>query len=94
MAQKHFIGWEGKILFGTIAKPGMFGLSIVSKENYLTYSTQFIFFMIRLVRGNVVVVAIDICGKSSITREWIYGIMWKHVLTFMFSVYLFICLSV
>ena len=65
---------EGKVLFSTIAKPGMFGLDIVSKENFLAYSTQFIFLVIRLVPGNVVMVAIDMCGKSPITGEWIYGI--------------------
>ena len=30
--------------------------------------------MIRLAPGNMVIVAIDICGKSPITGEWIYGI--------------------
>ena len=33
---------EGKILFSTIAKPGMFGLSMAPKDNFLDYSTQFI----------------------------------------------------
>ena len=61
-------------MFSTIAKPGMFGLDIASKENFLAYSTQFIFFIIRLVPGNVVMVAIDMCGKSPITGKWIYGI--------------------
>ena len=61
-------------MFSTIAKPGMFGLDIVSKENFLAYSTQFILLVIRLVPGNVVMVAIDMCGKSPITGEWIYGI--------------------
>ena len=56
------------------AKPGMFGLGRTPKENFLTYSTQFIFLIIRLVPGNVVMVAIDMCGKSPITGEWIYGI--------------------
>ena len=53
----------------------MFGLDIASKENFLAYSTQFIFSIIRLVPGNVVMVAIDMYGKSPITGEWIYGIM-------------------
>ena len=88
---------EGKVLFSTIAKPGMFGLDMVPKEGVLIYSTQFIFLIIRLVPGNVVMVTIDMCGKSSITGEWIYGITWKHVLAFMFFVcylfvYLIICL--
>ena len=60
---------EGKVLFRTIAKSGMFGLDIASKENFLAYSTQFIFLIIRLVPGNVVMVAIDMCGKSPITGE-------------------------
>ena len=52
----------------------MFGLGMVSKEGFLTYSTQFIFLIMRLVPGNVVMVAIDMYGKSLITGEWIYGI--------------------
>ena len=32
-----------------------------------------------LVPGNVIMVAIDMCEKSPITGEWIYGITWKHV---------------
>ena len=89
---------ERKVFFSTIAKPGMLGLGMAPKENFLAYSTQFIFLMIRLVPGNVVLVAIDMCGKSPITGEWIYGIMWKRVLRFMcfvyLFIYLFICLSV
>ena len=64
----------GKGLFSTVAKPGMFGLGMVSKENFLAYSTQFISLIIRLVPGNVVMVAIDMCGKSPIMGKWIYGI--------------------
>ena len=52
----------------------MFGLGIVPKETFLAYSTQFIFLIIKLVPGNVVMVAIDMCGKNPITEEWIYGI--------------------
>ena len=62
-------------MFSTIAKPGMFGLDKVSKENFLAYSTQFIFLVIILVPGNVVMVAIDMYRKRPITGEWIYGIM-------------------
>ena len=41
----------------------MFGLGMVPKEGFLAYSTQFIFFIIGLVPGNVVmVVAIDMCS--------------------------------
>ena len=53
----------------------MFGLGIAPKDTFLAYSTQFIFLIIGLVPGNVVMVAIDMCGKNSITGEWIYGIM-------------------
>ena len=60
---------KGKILFSKIANPGMFGLGIAPKENFLAYSTQFIFLIIRLVPGNVVMVAIDMCEKSPITVE-------------------------
>ena len=85
---------EGKVLFSTIAEPGMFRLGMVPKEVFLVYSTQFIFLIIRLVPGNVVMVAIDMCRKSPIMVEWIYGITWKYVLAFMFFVYLFVCLII
>ena len=86
---------EGKVLFNTIAEPEMFGLGIVPKEVFLAYSTQFIYLIIRLLPGNVAMVATDMCGKSPITGEWIYGITWKHVLAFMFFVYyLFVCLII
>ena len=55
---------EGKVLFSTIAKPGMFGLEMRPKENFLAYSTQFIFLIIRLVTGNVVMAVIDVCWKK------------------------------
>ena len=61
-------------MFSTIAKSRMFGLGMVPKESFLAYSTQFMFLIIRLVPGNVVTVAIDMCGKNPITGEWIYGI--------------------
>ena len=50
----------------------MFGLGIVPKEMFLAYSTQFVFFKIRLVPGNVVMVTIGMCGKNPITGEWIH----------------------
>ena len=65
---------EGKVLFSRNVKSGMFGLGIALKETFLAYSTQFVFLIIRLAPGNVVMVAIDMCGKSPITGEWIYGI--------------------
>ena len=65
---------EGKVLFSRNVKPGMSGLGIALKETFLAYSTQFVFLIIRLVPGNVVMVAIDMCGKSPITGEWIHGI--------------------
>ena len=70
----------------------MIGMS--PKEGFLAYSTQFIFLIIRLVPGNLVMVAIDMCGKSPITWEW-NGITSKHVLAYMFFVYyLFACLII
>ena len=61
-------------MFSRNVKPGMFGLGIVQKENFLAYSTQLVFLIIRLVPGNAVMVAIDICRKIPMTGEWIYGI--------------------
>ena len=61
-------------MFGRNVKPGMFGLDNAPKETFLAYSNQFVFLIIRLVPGNVVMVSIDMCGKSPITGEWIYGI--------------------
>ena len=52
---------EEKVLFSRIAKPRIFGLGMTPKENFLDYSTQFIFLIIRLVPGNVVMVAIYMC---------------------------------
>ena len=49
-----------------MAEHAMFGLDMVLKENFCAYSTQFIVFIIRFVLGNMVMVAIDICGKNSI----------------------------
>ena len=57
----------------------MFGLGIVLKEIFLVYSTQFVFLTIRLVPGNVAMVTINMCEKSPVMEEWIYGITWKHV---------------
>ena len=62
-------------MFSTTAKPGMFGLGMAPKENFLAYSPQFIFMIIRLVPENMVMVANDMGRKSPITGEWIYGIM-------------------
>ena len=39
------------------------------KEDLLAYSTEIIFLTMRLVPGNVVMVAIGMCGKSPITGE-------------------------
>ena len=58
--------WKGKVLFSTIAKSGMFGLGMVLEEDFLVYSTQFIFLIIRLVPGNVFMVAFDVCRKSPV----------------------------
>ena len=67
----------------------MFRLGVAPKETFLVYSTHFVFLTIRLVPGNVVMVAINMCGKSLTTEEWIYGISWKHVylnISFLFTV--------
>ena len=61
-------------MFSKNVKPEMFGLGIAPKEIFLAYSTRFVFSTIRLVPENVVMVAIDMCGKSPMTGEWIYGI--------------------
>ena len=66
--------YSRKVLFSRNVKPGMFGLGIVQKETFLAYSTQLVFLIIRLVPGNAVMVAIDICRKIPMTGEWIYGI--------------------
>ena len=56
VALKHLFGC---LLFGTIAKPGMFVLGMTLKEGFFAYSTHIIFLIIRLVPGNVVMVTID-----------------------------------
>ena len=65
MALKHLFGSQGgrEILLCTITKPGKFRPGMVRKEGFHAYSMQFIFLIIRLVPGNVVLVAIDMCGK-------------------------------
>ena len=56
---------EGMPLFSTIAKPA---LGMVPKQNFLAYSTLFIFLKIRRVPGNVVMVATDKCGKNLVEK--------------------------
>ena len=51
-------------MFCTIVKTGIFGLGMASKEYFLANSTEFIFLIIRLVPGNVVMVTIDMYEKS------------------------------
>ena len=76
MAGKHlFVCQGGKGLVSRNVKPRMFGLGTGPKEIFFAYSTLFVFLTINLVPGNVVMVGIDMCGKSPITGEWIYGIM-------------------
>ena len=64
------------------------------KEGFLACSTQFIFLIIKLVPGNVVViVAIDMCGKIPITREWIYGIAVRenmYYLSYVFRLFIYL----
>ena len=73
---------DWKVLFRTIAKPGIFLLGMTLKENFLSYSTQFIFLITRLLPRNVVIVAIDICGKSS-HHEGVN--IWNNVKTCLFN---------
>ena len=61
-------------MFSRKVKPGIFGPGIAPKEIFLAYATQFVFPTIRLVPGNVVMVAIKMCGKRPVTGKWIYGI--------------------
>ena len=68
--------------------PSMFGIDMLPKE------TQSIFSKRRLVPGKLVIVSVDMYGKIAITGEWMYSIAWKHVLSFMFFLYLFICFTV
>ena len=77
VALKHLFGCQKgqKVLFSRNVKPGMFGLGIVPKEIFLAYSTtQFVFLTLRLVPESMVIVAIDMCRKSPITEECVYGI--------------------
>ena len=60
---------EGKVLFSAIAKPGMFLLGMALKGNFLAYLTDFIFLVVRLLPGNMVMVAIDMCGKNPMMGE-------------------------
>ena len=70
MALKHlFRVREGEVLFSRISKPGMFGLGMAPKETFPAHSAQLIFLIIILAARNVVIVAIDMSGKSSITGE-------------------------
>ena len=66
-------------MFSKNVKPEMFRLDIAPKEIFLANSTQFFFLTKKLVPGKVVMVAIDMCRKSPIMGEWIYGITWKRV---------------
>ena len=71
--------WEGKVLYSRNVKPQLFNLGITSKESFLAYSTQIVSMTLRLVPGNVVMVAIDMYRKSLITDQGIYWITWQHV---------------
>ena len=57
----------------------MFGLGMALKGNFLAYLTDFIFLVVRLLPGNMVMLPIDMCGKSPKTGSG-NGITWKHVL--------------
>ena len=81
--------------FSQLQLPGISQLIsfIESKENFRAYLTQFIY-LTRLAHRNMIMVAIDMHGKSPITRKWMYGIKWKHVLPFISFLYLLISLIV
>ena len=49
------------------------GYALRRGRNFLPIQPYF-FFIIRLVPGDVVMDGIDMCGKSPIMGEWIYGI--------------------
>ena len=73
VAWKHLYSCrERKVLYSTIAKPVMFELAMMLKDNFFAYSTQFIFLIKRFVPGNVVMVAFDMGGMSPITEKQIY----------------------
>lgn len=90
VAWKHLFGiWGGEIFnMQKMQNPSMFGIDMLPKE------TQSIFSKRRLVPGKLVIVSVDMYGKIAITGEWMYSIAWKHVLSFMFFLYLFICFTV
>ena len=69
----------GKFLFSRNVKSGKFGPGMAPKGNILVHLTQFVFLTIRLVLGNGVMIANDMCGKSLNTSEWTYGITGKHM---------------
>ena len=90
VAWKHlFSCWERKVLFSTIAKPGMFGLAMMLKDNFFDDSAQFIFLIKRFVPGNAAMVPLDMDGTSPITEKWINV---KTCIPFYVFVYLLICL--
>ena len=60
---------EGNVLSSRNVKTEMFGLGITPMENFLASFTQFTFFIIRLVTGNGVMVAVDMCRKRLIMAE-------------------------
>ena len=98
VAWKHlFSCWERKVLFSTIAKPGIFELAMMLKDNFFAYSTQFIFLIKKFVPENVVMVPLDMYGTSPITEKWIYAknmysVLWFCLFTYLFNVCLIIFL--
>ena len=66
-------------MFNRIVKSEMFGLGIASKENFVAYSAQFVFLIIRHVPEIMVMVAIDTFKKSPMLGHCIYRITRKHV---------------
>ena len=79
-------------MLSTITEPVMFGLGIAPKENFVAYSTQFAILIIRLVPGNVVMVAIDTAERvpsqesgDMDLRETMYYYIFGYLFTYLFA---------
>ena len=70
----------------------MFGLGMMSTDNFLTYSTQFTFLIIKLVTGNVVMVAIDMSERapSRVIKYMTYAKTCVTFYVFSLFIYLFV----
>ena len=80
---------RGRSYLAQLLNLGCLGQAMALKGNFIAYLTNFIFLVVRLLPGNMVMVAIDICGKSPITGEWQWNYM-KTCISFYFFVSFFI----